>query len=142
MGACPHAPRCVPCPFRGLAYGVQLARKKQRVTDALAGHSSLADVQVEDVVGSRDLFGYRNVAKLAVRGDSGGRLRAGVYEPGSHRLVDAVGCEVHHPAINEVVSAALEESARLGIEAYDETTGRATCAIWWRATARGRSACC
>ncbi|MEA2624271.1 MAG: rRNA (uracil1939-C5)-methyltransferase [Candidatus Binatota bacterium] len=121
MGACPHAPQCVPCPFRGLAYRAQLARKKQRVIEAVAPYSSLAPVEVEDVVGSRDLFGYRNVAKLVVRADSGGRLRAGVYAPGSHRLVDADGCEVQHPAINEVVSAALEESARLGISAYDET---------------------
>jgi 23S rRNA (uracil1939-C5)-methyltransferase len=46
-----------------------------------------------------------------------------VYEPGSHVLADAGSCEVQHPAINEVVSAALEESARLGITAYDEATG-------------------
>ncbi|MGH7858115.1 MAG: hypothetical protein ACREQY_12385, partial [Candidatus Binatia bacterium] len=117
---CPHAPTCTPCPFRGLAYGEQLARKRRMLADALARYPSLAGAGIEEPVGSRDLFGYRNVAKLVVRGDRDGRLRAGVYEPGSHRFADAAGCSVHHPAINEALEAALAEASRLGIPAYDE----------------------
>jgi 23S rRNA (uracil1939-C5)-methyltransferase len=120
---CPHAPGCVPCPFRGLPYREQLARKRRRVEQALAVYPGLRDARVEDVIGSRDLFGYRNVAKLAVRAGQGGRLRAGVYAPGSHRLVDAERCAVQHPGLTEVVVAALEEAARLGVEAYDECRG-------------------
>ncbi len=89
----------------------------------MASHPSLRDACIEDVIGSRDLFGYRNVAKLAVRAGRGGRLRAGVYAPGSHRLVDAERCAVQHPGLTEIVVAALEEAARLGIEAYDERRG-------------------
>jgi 23S rRNA (uracil1939-C5)-methyltransferase len=120
---CPHAPECVPCPLRGLPYREQLAFKRQRVEASLGAYSSLREAMVEDVVGSRDLFGYRNVAKLAVRAGRDGRLRAGVYAPGSHRLVDAERCAVQHPAISDVVGAALEEASTLGIEAYDERRG-------------------
>jgi 23S rRNA (uracil1939-C5)-methyltransferase len=52
-----------------------------------------------------------------------GHLRAGVYAPGTHRLVDAERCAVQHPALTEVLVATLEEAAALGIEAYDERTG-------------------
>lgn len=90
---------------------------------ALARYPSLAGAAVEDVVGSRDLFGYRNVVKLAVRGRADGSLRAGVYAPGSHRLVDAERCAAQHPALGEVVAAALEAAAGLGIEPYDERSG-------------------
>jgi 23S rRNA (uracil1939-C5)-methyltransferase len=120
---CPHAPGCVPCPFRGLQYREQLARKRRRVERAMATYPSLRDTWIEEPIGSRDLFGYRNVAKLAVRAGRGGRLRAGVYAPGSHRLVDAERCAVQHPGLTEVVVAALEEAARLRIEAYDERRG-------------------
>jgi 23S rRNA (uracil1939-C5)-methyltransferase len=89
----------------------------------MATYPSLCDARIEDAIGSRDLFAYRNVAKLAVRTGRGGRLRAGVYAPGSHRLVDAERCAVQHPGLTEVVVAALEEAARLGIEAYDERRG-------------------
>ncbi len=120
---CPHGPRCVPCPLRGLPYREQLARKRRTVEDALRSYPGLGAVDVGDVVGSRDLFGYRNVAKLAVRPARGGGLRAGVYEPGTHRLVEASRCEVQHPAISEAIEATLEEASRLGLSAYDERAG-------------------
>ncbi len=120
---CPHAPSCVPCPFRGLAYREQLVRKRDRVAAALAAYPSLAGVAVDDTVGSRDLFGYRNVVKLAVRPRGGGGLRAGVYAPGSHRLVDAVHCAAAVPALGAVVEATLAEAEALGIEAFDERDG-------------------
>jgi 23S rRNA (uracil1939-C5)-methyltransferase len=111
---CPHAPSCVPCPLRGLPYRTQLARKRALVQAALGG------VVPEDVVGSRDLFGYRHVAKLAVRARRDGTLRAGVYVPGTHRLVDAERCAAQHPALSEVLVAVLDEASRLRIAAYDE----------------------
>jgi 23S rRNA (uracil1939-C5)-methyltransferase len=104
----------VPCPLRGLPYRTQLARKRALVQAALGG------VVPEDVVGSRDLLGYRHVAKLAVRARRDGTLRAGVYAPGTHRLVDAERCAAQHPALSEVLVAVLEEASRLRILAYDE----------------------
>jgi len=120
---CPHAPTCVACPLRGLPYRRQLGYKRTRVAEAVARYSRLASIAPEEVVGSRDLFGYRNVVKLAVRSRRDGTLRAGVYAPGTHRLVDADRCAVTHPALREVVTAALEEAANLGCAAYDEHRG-------------------
>jgi 23S rRNA (uracil1939-C5)-methyltransferase len=123
LSRCPHAPACAACPLRGLPYREQLARKRARVVDALARHPRLASIVPEEVVGSRDLFGYRNVVKLAVRSRRDGSLRAGVYAPGTHRLVDAERCAVAHPALREVVTATLEQAADLGCTAYDERNG-------------------
>ena len=121
--SCPHAPACVPCPLRGLAYREQLARKRRRVEAALGAHARLSTLAVDEVVGSRDLFGYRNVAKLAIRARRDGSLRAGVYAPGTHRLVDAEACAVQHPALNAVIAATLSAARAAGIEAYDERNG-------------------
>jgi len=113
----------VPCPFRGFAYREQLAKKADRVRSAFRARPSLAGVAIEDTVGSRDLFGYRNGVKLAIRPRRGGGLAAGVYAPGSHRLVEAERCAAQHPALADVVTAVLEEASELGIEAYDERDG-------------------
>jgi 23S rRNA (uracil1939-C5)-methyltransferase len=110
----------VPCPLRGLPYGTQLARKRAVLQAALEAAPALDGVVPEDIVGSRDLFGYRHVAKLAVRGRRDGTLRAGVYAPGTHRLVDAECCATQHPALSEVFVTVLEEAGRLRIAAYDE----------------------
>jgi 23S rRNA (uracil1939-C5)-methyltransferase len=112
----------VPCPYRGLPYREQLARKLARVRDALSARPSLASVPIDEVVGSRDLFGYRNNVKLAVRARRG-ELVAGVYAPGTHRLVDAARCAAQHPALCDVVVATLAEATALGITAYDERDG-------------------
>jgi 23S rRNA (uracil1939-C5)-methyltransferase len=120
---CPYAPTCVPCPLRGLSYRQQLARKHAIVKMALESVPALDGVVPEEVIGSRDLFGYRHVAKLAVRQRPDGTLRAGVYAPGTHRLVDAERCAAHHPALRSVLGTALEEASRLGIGAYDERSG-------------------
>ncbi len=117
---CPHAPRCAPCPLRGLSYRQQLARKRQLLQAALDAVPALGGLAAQDIVGSRDLFGYRHVAKLAVRARHDGSLRAGVYAPETHRLVDAERCAAQHPALSEVLCAVLEEASRLGIHAYDE----------------------
>jgi 23S rRNA (uracil1939-C5)-methyltransferase len=117
---CPHAPSCAPCPLRGLPYRSQLARKRTLVQAALEAAPILGGLMPENVVGSRDLFGYRHVAKLAVRARRDGTLRAGVYAPGTHRLVDAERCAAQHPALSEVLAAVLQEASRLRIAAYDE----------------------
>jgi 23S rRNA (uracil1939-C5)-methyltransferase len=120
---CPHAPHCVPCPLRGRPYGEQLSLKKRALADAIGAYRSLATTAVDEVVGSRDLFGYRTVAKLVVRRAPSGRLRAGVYEPGSHRLADADACEVHHPVVNEVIAATLRAASTLDVPVYDDRDG-------------------
>jgi 23S rRNA (uracil1939-C5)-methyltransferase len=99
---------------------MQLARKRALVQSALGSMPALGGVVPERVVGSRDLFGYRHVVKLAVRARRDGALRAGVYAPGTHCLVDAERCAAQHPALSEVLAAVLEEASRLRIAAYDE----------------------
>ena len=108
---CPHAPSCAPCPLRGLPYRSQLARKRTLVQAALEAAPILGGLMPENVVGSRDLFGYRHVAKLAVRARRDGTLRAGVYAPGTHRLVDSERCAAQHPALSEVLAAVLQRLA-------------------------------
>jgi 23S rRNA (uracil1939-C5)-methyltransferase len=99
-----------------------VARNRAGVRAPLGAHASLAGVPIDDVVGSRDLFGYRNNVKLAVRARRG-ELVAGVYAPGTHRLVDAARCAAVHPALRDVVVATLAEATALGITAYDERDG-------------------
>lgn len=47
-------------------------------------------------------IGWRIRAKLAVRGDSQNPF-VGLFEEGSHKIVDIPFCRVHHPSINVVI---------------------------------------
>ncbi|KAL1352697.1 hypothetical protein AAHE18_06G186600 [Arachis hypogaea] len=70
------------------------------------------------------LWGWRCRAKLAVRGSSLDPL-IGLYEEGTHNVVDIPQCKAHHPNINAAVELLRQGIAELDIEPYveDEGTG-------------------
>jgi 23S rRNA (uracil1939-C5)-methyltransferase len=118
---CPHYPHCAGCAFIGIAYGEQLRRKEERVRTSVSAYPRLAETVIEPIVGSPRAFGYRNQAKLVAR-RARGALLLGVYEPGTHQVVDISGCPVHHPLITRVLAAVRGIIERQQIPTYDERT--------------------
>ena len=91
---CPHFPRCAGCPWIGVAYPEQVARKERRVREAVAAFPSLADADVLPLRPAPRVFGYRSEVKLVAR-RARGDLRLGVYRRGTHQVVDASSCAAH-----------------------------------------------
>uniref|UniRef100_A0A6N2K3K4 Uncharacterized protein n=1 Tax=Salix viminalis TaxID=40686 RepID=A0A6N2K3K4_SALVM len=68
------------------------------------------------------LWGWRSRAKLAVRGSSMKPL-IGLYEEGTHNVVDIPYCKAHHPNINAAVELLRQGITKLNIEPFDEDEG-------------------
>ncbi|VVA26777.1 PREDICTED: 23S rRNA [Prunus dulcis] len=68
------------------------------------------------------LWGWRCRAKLAVRGSSENPL-IGLYQEGTHNVVDIPQCKAHHPSINAAVQLLKQGITELSIEPYDEDEG-------------------
>lgn len=68
------------------------------------------------------LYGWRCRAKLAVRGSSVNPL-IGLYEEGTHNVVDIPECKAHHPSINAAVELLRKGITELEVEPYDEDLG-------------------
>ncbi len=51
-------------------------------------------------------------------------LRAGLYRRGTHDVVPVEDCLLQHPVNNRILAAAVRLASELGVEAYDENTGR------------------
>jgi 23S rRNA (uracil1939-C5)-methyltransferase len=99
--ACPHADACGGCPAIEQSYREQLAGKRRRVDEALARHSVLEPLHVDDVAGADPIHGYRVRAKLVV--GPGGEL--GLYaKGGEHEVVDVPECRVLAPELADVVA--------------------------------------
>ncbi|HEX3596459.1 MAG TPA: hypothetical protein VHU80_15220 [Polyangiaceae bacterium] len=95
---CPHRPPCPGCPRLGAP---DLAPDARAALASLAGRRGLDGLTV--VRGAET--GFRCRARLAVRG----RARSpkiGIFEAGSHRVVDIPRCVVHHPLVNDVAREA------------------------------------
>ncbi len=119
---CPHAPMCVGCPYYGVRYGEQLARKHRRVVDALAEHAPAVAVEVDKPVRAVRLFGYRNQVKLVARSTRRGLL-LGVYRPGTHQVVDVSQCPVHDALIERALALVKRLVERSEAPIYDERSG-------------------
>jgi len=89
------------------------------VAQALVTYPTLTHLEVPFLASSPYRFGYRARVKLVVRKD-GDEVLAGIYVPGSHRVVDISACPVHPDVVNRVVQYLKREVQRLGIIPYDE----------------------
>ena len=72
--------------------------------------------------------GWRSRAKLVVRASSNPRApHIGLFQEGSHEVVEIPLCQVHHPQINEAVKrfqTALQEPLAAPLSFYDEKSGK------------------
>jgi 23S rRNA (uracil1939-C5)-methyltransferase len=116
---CPHYPHCIGCPFIDVPYPEQLARKRGIVREALAAFSSLAGVEVPQVVPSPRRLGYRGRVKLVVRKNQND-IAIGLYVPQTHRVMDISCCAVHPRPVNRVIQYLKRKLLELGIAPYDE----------------------
>lgn len=83
-------------------YAAQLRWKRQQVVDALERLGGL-EVEVLATLGMADPYHYRNKAQLpwAGRGSAG----HGLFQRGSHDIVDLHTCEIQHPLITKLALA-------------------------------------
>jgi len=68
-------------------------------------------------------FGYRHRARLAVRGRAASP-KIGIFQEGSHRVVDIPHCLVHHPLVNEVAAITKAALRRTGVSPYADRAHR------------------
>ncbi|CAO2818335.1 unnamed protein product [Amaranthus hypochondriacus] len=111
---CPHFQSCSGC-----THEYELHRPG--VVDEAAdffGNLGVSDFTFD----SCRLYGWRCRAKLAVRGSSVNPL-IGLYEEGTHNVVDIPQCKAHHPSINAAVELLRRGITELEVEPYDEDLG-------------------
>ncbi|WP_296975903.1 23S rRNA (uracil(1939)-C(5))-methyltransferase RlmD [Thermobacillus sp. ZCTH02-B1] len=100
---CPVYERCGGCQLQHMDYAGQLKAKEELVREAFARYAGLEGdpLPLRPIIGMDEPWRYRNKAQLQAGRTPDGKLALGLYEPGSHRLVDIAGCAVQHPAVTE-----------------------------------------
>ncbi|MBM5800613.1 MAG: 23S rRNA (uracil(1939)-C(5))-methyltransferase RlmD [Cyanobacteria bacterium K_DeepCast_35m_m2_023] len=100
---CILSDHCGGCSLQHLAYPGQLTIKHNQVREALEriGHLS---ARVDPVLASGLEQGYRNRAVIPLERTADGRLRAGYYRRGSHRIVNMNRCPVLDPRLDALIA--------------------------------------
>ncbi len=111
-GDCRHRPPCPGCPRWGeVGLPAELLGRIEACADRLG-------VAVGPVRQGR-VAGYRKRSRLAVRGSSR-RPQIGIFERGTHQVVDVPECVVHDPLINQVVDAFRRSIVSTATPVYQE----------------------
>ncbi|WP_339167414.1 23S rRNA (uracil(1939)-C(5))-methyltransferase RlmD [Brevibacillus sp. FSL L8-0520] len=116
---CPVYEQCGGCSLQHMDYQAQLASKQELVIESLRKYARLENPPVAPTIGMDNPWGYRNKAQFQV-GRQDGKLVAGLYQTGSHQLVDLETCQVQHEATTIIVRTAKKVIEELGIPVYDE----------------------
>ncbi len=109
---CPKQGSCPGCPLGALPYAQGLERKAGRLAQALTVYPGLLPELLPAQAATPRLH-YRLRAKLVVAS-----RRLGLFERGSHRVVDVAGCRVLSPALTRA-SEALRSLLPLALHGAD-----------------------
>ncbi|GAB5366714.1 hypothetical protein AAMO2058_001167200 [Amorphochlora amoebiformis] len=114
---CKHFSKCSGCEFENAVDYPPIARS---AADFFSQKLGLKHFQIH----MKTAHAWRTQAKLAVRRGKKGGVEIGLFEAGSHRLVEIPDCEVHHPSINEAVRFLKAATKAARISGYDEKSCR------------------
>ncbi|OWA34483.1 23S rRNA (uracil(1939)-C(5))-methyltransferase RlmD [Saccharibacillus sp. O16] len=104
---CPVFGLCGGCQLQHISYEGQLKAKWGIVREAFSRYAGLHDLKIKPTLGMDRPWDYRNKAQLQlerrdVRGGNS-EIVAGLYEIGSHEIVDISGCPIQHPMVNRAI---------------------------------------
>ncbi len=117
---CPAKDRCGACSLLDIPYEEQLQMKQKEIKALYSGKKQLP------IIGMDSPLHYRHKVYAAFGTDRKGRLRAGMYEEESHRLVPVQDCLIQHGTANAIVRETVRIAQEMRLEAWNDRTGTGT----------------
>ena len=116
---CPYYEACGGCQLQHLSYQEQLRMKKMRVAEVLRRMGDY-NGKVDDIIASEKPLQYRNKVQFPFGKDERGNLIAGLYQQGSHRIIDIDECLIENTEADQIVRLVKKLCIDHQIEAYDQ----------------------
>ncbi len=98
-----------------LTYGEQLKEKKDMLAKLLKPYC-----KVTEIIGMENPFNYRNKVHAVFTSDKKGNIISGVYEEGSHRVVQVDKCLIENEKADEIIGTIRKLLPSFKIRTYDE----------------------
>lgn len=116
--SCPVIKRCGGCQLQQHSYEKQLQEKQNYVNSLL---SKLC--HVENIIGMEDPYYYRNKVHAVFDTDKKGNIISGVYEAGTHNVVNIDKCLIENQKADEIIVAIRGMLKLFKIRTFNEDTG-------------------
>lgn len=118
---CSHFDYCGGCTWQDLTYQSQLAYKKKQVVDCLERIGGLGDTKVHDVVGSVEVFRYRNKMEFSFNA-AGDEFTLGLHRRGRFdEIFNLENCFLTQDLVSDIVVWIRRYVEKEKIPVYDVT---------------------
>lgn len=114
---CRYYGQCGGCAYQHIRYEDQLSIKQRQVQDALIKIGGLSVPQVNAIIGSPQVYGYRGKATLHAASSRDG-FKLGFMDISGGRLVDIDRCEIMHESINDQIRK--QKASKTGFNGADD----------------------
>ena len=118
--ACIVADKCGGCQWQAVSYGAQLAAKQQQVADALTRIGGFDNPPVLSILAGENSLNYRNKATYPLIRSPEGRVKAGYFRKGSHKLVNLNQCPVQDERLDPLLAEVKQDIQERGWSIYNE----------------------
>ena len=117
---CPLYEKCGACSLMHLDYNQSLVYKRELIIEAIKKYTNInpRSFEIKQTIGMENPYCYRNKASIPVLFD-GKKLRGGLYEANSNKMVYNEDCIIHNPKINEIIKEVLKVLDKYKIKAYN-----------------------
>jgi 23S rRNA (uracil1939-C5)-methyltransferase len=122
--SCIVADKCGGCQWQAVSYPRQLAAKQNQVTQALhrIGGFALEEIAavMQPIMGAEAVLGYRNKVMYPLESDRSGKVKAGYYQKGTHKIINLNQCPVQDKRLDPLLAQVKQDIQALGCPIYDE----------------------
>lgn len=115
---CPVSRKCGGCRLMNLSYPEQLKFKQAKVVKLLGSFH-----RVNEIIGMKTPFHYRNKVQAAFGRTRGGEIISGVYQSSTHNIVKTDSCLIEDEAADEIIVTIRKLVKDFKLTVYDERKG-------------------
>lgn len=115
---CPVRKKCGGCHYQDASYKKQLSLKQRQAEQLLKKYG-----HVLPIIGMSDPYHYRNKVHAVFSYEKGGRIVAGTYQAGTHKVVPVESCLIDDMQADAIIQSIRGLLKSFKIKTYDEDTG-------------------
>lgn len=115
---CPVSRKCGGCQLMNMTYPEQLKYKQAKVVKLLGSFH-----RVNEIIGMKKPFHYRNKVQAAFGRTRGGEIISGVYQSSTHNIVKTDACLIEDEKADEIILTIRKMVKEFKLTVYDERKG-------------------
>ena len=120
---CKICTACGGCQYQQIKYETQLVYKTNRVKNAIKRIAHL-DVKVNDCIGAKHPYNYRNKIQVPFAKDKKGKVVYGFYKENSHEIIPSKECAIEDKRAASILWDIKELIKQFNIPVYNEDSGK------------------